>query len=168
MDRTGDQIYLQDEAEDGFSFEDMLRILRRHWRIILSVTLTAAAIAIQLSLLMPNTYEAVARVQVDERRKQIVDIDSVIDKISATTPAVESEVEILTSSTLALRVIDRLKLREDPEFAPQESRFAFIYRMFGANPAEAANAEPDPNALHSVKPAGPTTSVRTPPEVEFR
>ncbi|MEL6871506.1 MAG: Wzz/FepE/Etk N-terminal domain-containing protein, partial [Pseudomonadota bacterium] len=104
MDRTGDQIYLQDEAEDGFSFEDMLRILRRHWRIILSVTLTAAAIAIQLSLLMPNTYEAVARVQVDERRKQIVDIDSVIDKISATTPAVESEVEILTSSTRVLDV----------------------------------------------------------------
>ncbi|MEO1265163.1 MAG: Wzz/FepE/Etk N-terminal domain-containing protein, partial [Pseudomonadota bacterium] len=150
MERSGDITQHEDEVEEGFGFEDMLRILRRHWRIILSVTLTAAAIATQLSLTMPNTYVAVATVQVEQRKKKIVDIDEVIQEISVNTQAVETEVEILSSSTLALRVIDKLGLRRDPEFNEQGWSFPSISALFGVKPSTAMPQPAPPSPLDKL------------------
>ena len=116
MEQTLRDDALDDEAEQWFGFEDLLRILRRHWRMILAVTATITAIVAQVLLMIPNSYVASATVQVEQRRKQIVQLDPVLQELNADTPTVESEVEVLRSANLALKVIKTLNLRSDPEF----------------------------------------------------
>jgi len=121
MDRQVSQQPYDDEAETNFGFDDVLRILRRHWRMVLAVAATFTAIAAQIMIMVPNTYLASATVQVEQRRKQIVQMDQVLEDIRPNTPTVETEVEILRSSSLALKVIEKLNLRSDPEFASPEA-----------------------------------------------
>ncbi|MEO0797659.1 MAG: AAA family ATPase [Pseudomonadota bacterium] len=107
---------MDDDTEDGFGFDDVLRILKRYWRSIIACGATFAVITAQIMMLVPNRYEAVANVQLEQRKRQILDVDSVIQRMDTDASAIESEVEILRSADLALIVVDRLKLRSDPEF----------------------------------------------------
>ncbi len=105
-------------ASGGFSLRDALAALRRRaWLIVLFAALGAGA-AIAFAYSMPNLYEAEATVQIDPRKKTIVALEAVLPDIAGDTPTIESQVEILRSRVIALRVIDALKLRADAEFAP--------------------------------------------------
>jgi succinoglycan biosynthesis transport protein ExoP len=105
-----------DDAEDGLGIQDVLRVLRRHWLVILAVGILIASATAAVMWTMPNRYSATAQVQVEPRRQQITNIKAVIENVRADTPVVESEVEVLQSNELALAVIAKLNLRDDPEF----------------------------------------------------
>jgi polysaccharide biosynthesis transport protein len=66
---------------------------------------------------MPPRYKATTIVLVDPRQPRVTQNEAVISGIGADAAAVESQVELIESSALARRVIARLKLDHDAEFA---------------------------------------------------
>ena len=113
----------------GFALADAMSMVRRRWLLISSifVGVTLAAAAILTSI--PNRYEASATVQIDPRKRTIVQIENVTSDLRTETPIVESEVEILKSRAVIGRVIDDLALRQDPEFSEPGMIAALLARL---------------------------------------
>ena len=103
------------DAGSGLSIGDMLSIVLRHLLLVIVLTVVLGAMAAGFSLTLPNRYEAIAVVQLDPRVKKVTNIEGVLSDLKADNATVESEVEIIRSRTIALRVIETLKLRADNE-----------------------------------------------------
>ncbi len=111
-----DNINGQEEPEGGFGLSDVLSLLRRRMWVIIGLTVLVSAVAAGGLMLIPNRYDAAATVQIDPRKRTIVQLENVVSDLRTDTSVVESEVEILKSAPLAMRVIEKLNLRTDPEF----------------------------------------------------
>lgn len=142
---------MQSETDDGeegggapISARDVIAVLRRHaWLIVGLVALVTSA-AVVGSLMLPNRYESFAIVQIDQRSKKIVDIEGVVSDLKGDASTVESEVEVIRSRMIALRVIDQLKLREDDEFvgpSPWQRRLMRWGLVSAPEPVPAAEQE---------------------------
>ncbi|MCB1509778.1 MAG: polysaccharide biosynthesis tyrosine autokinase [Hyphomicrobiaceae bacterium] len=138
-DHRGDE----DDAEGGFGFHDLLAVVRRRLRLIIGTVVLILATAVVIALLLPNRYEATATIQLEPRGKKIVSIDSVIQDLKGDTPTLESEVEIIRSATILMRVIDKLGLRRDPEFT-EPSLMAKVLTKFGLRRQAARPTQPSP------------------------
>ncbi len=92
-------------------------ILRWRARLIALIALATVALAAGALLVLPPKYKATTVVLVDPRQPQITNTQAVLTGIGADAAAVESQVELIESSALARKVIELLKLAEDPEFA---------------------------------------------------
>jgi exopolysaccharide transport family protein len=113
MNATGEHT---SDDEGGVRIADLLAALRRRAWWIAAATAVAFLAAVSVAYLLPAEYEAVATVQIDPRKKTIVALDAVLPDIVGDTPTIESQVEIIRSRVIALKVIDALGLRQDPEF----------------------------------------------------
>lgn len=120
-----------EEGSGGFGPRDAIAAVRRRGWLIALIAVTATAVALAFAYSLPNLYEAEATVQIDPRKKTIVSLEAVLPDIAGDTPTIESQVEILRSRVIALRVIDALGLRSDPEFAPAAAAGPFAWLTFG-------------------------------------
>ncbi len=98
------------------TFQSVLDFIRRQYRIIA----LAAAVAIALGLIYLATarpsYTATATMLIDTKKIQLFQQQSMFNDIPIDSGSVESQVEILKSETIALAVIKKLHLTDDPEF----------------------------------------------------
>ena len=85
-------------------------------RLIAGITLATVAFATVALIVIPPKYQATAVVIVDPRQLHVTDTPTVLTGIGADAAAVESQVEIITSTALARKVITAMKLEDDPEF----------------------------------------------------
>lgn len=106
-----------DSGGGAFSVERILSAVRRRMIIVIAVPIIAAILSSLAVLTIPNRYDASAVVQIDPRKKTISNMEGVLSELKADAATVESEVEIIRSRLIALKVIDILKLREDAEFS---------------------------------------------------
>lgn len=125
---------VDDEEDGGFTAGDLVGMLRRRWPLILVSTLIVGALAGLLALALPSKYEAAATVQIDPRKKTILSVENVVADLKTDTATVESEVEIIRSRPLVLKVVEQLRLREHPEFSGP-SLFGRLRGMLGLAPA---------------------------------
>jgi succinoglycan biosynthesis transport protein ExoP len=96
------------------AFRNMIR--RQGW-IILAVVVLAIASAVIYVLVTPTQYTAMATVIIDGAKSPIFAQQSNDrPELPPDTQVVDSQVEILSSEKIALRVIDQFKLAQDPEF----------------------------------------------------
>jgi capsular exopolysaccharide synthesis family protein len=86
-------------------------------RLIAAITLATVAFATVALIVIPPKYQATAVVIVDPRQLHVTDTPTVLTGIGADAAAVESQVEIITSTALAHKVITAMKLEDDPEFS---------------------------------------------------
>ena len=106
-------------APDKFlDLRDIFGILRRRSRVIMVCVMAATLAAIAYLLLVPPTYTAMSVVLIDPRETRVISSEDVLSGIGSDTAALESQVELIESTTLAGRIVDELKLEEDTEFAP--------------------------------------------------
>lgn len=104
-------------------FSALVALLReRRWFIILVV---AAAVVLAVAVLrtMPPVYTAQSVIMVGPRTQKVVDLSPVISSLDlnplSLQPQVETEMQIIKSRRLALRLIEQLNLLEDPEWNPR-------------------------------------------------
>jgi succinoglycan biosynthesis transport protein ExoP len=94
----------------------ILLLRLRGWLIgvvaVATLLLGAAVITI-----LPPKYRSTAVVLVDPRQTRVTNTEVVMPGIGADAAAVESQVEIIESSPIARKVISRLNLANDPDFA---------------------------------------------------
>lgn len=139
------------EGGSGFAIADLVGMARRRWRLIALISITITAIAAAVLISIPNRYEASATVQIDPRKRTIVQIENVTSDLRTDTPIVESEVEILKSRAVIGRVIDDLGLRRDPEFN-EPGMIAGLLSKLGLNGWGKQTATPDPTERRSRDP----------------
>ena len=98
---------------------DLRALLQTLWRRKM-VVITTAVVIVSLVVLvvfqLKPRYTASANVMLETRQSKVVDIESVMSGISADMAVVLSEVEVIRSSSLIRRVVDKLNLLNDPEF----------------------------------------------------
>ncbi|MDB5653702.1 MAG: hypothetical protein JWQ94_1315 [Tardiphaga sp.] len=101
---------------------------RRRRRIATTFVILLLAFAALLALLAPR-YSATAIVLVDPRQQRVLQSDAVLSGIGNDMAAVDSQVEVVQSAPIAIKVIKELKLDEDPEFGPSDNPLVALLRM---------------------------------------
>ncbi|UEM07347.1 polysaccharide biosynthesis tyrosine autokinase (plasmid) [Skermanella rosea] len=99
---------------------------RRKWPLVGFVASVMILTGFVLSQ-MPPVYNAEAVVQLDTRKTQYVDFNSVVSNLNADALVVRSETDVIRSRAIAARVVDRLKLDAQPvDDPPQSVGHAFL------------------------------------------
>ncbi|MDX2307530.1 MAG: GNVR domain-containing protein [Hyphomicrobium sp.] len=130
----------------AFSLERAVSAVKRRLPIVAIVTGLVVGLVAATVMLLPNRYDAVATVQIDPRKKSISNLENVISDLRADSTTVDSEVEVIKSRSIVLKVIEILKLREDEEFskpAPFQRLFETIRlgKFLSSTPAEPAKMQ---------------------------
>lgn len=108
----------RDDYEGKLS--DLLAIVRdtvaRRWKMLVAITVACLLASIAIAFTMPPTYQAVARVQIDPSRNPLAKSGGAKDE-DLSPESIETEVSMINSLDLARKVVTKLKLDRDPEFA---------------------------------------------------
>lgn len=122
-------------ATDQFSLRNILAIFRRRLRLLAGVALVIFLLALLLTVQATPRYYSEARVMFDTRQEEVMASREVLSDLPIETSAIDTEVEVLQSRTLARQVAARLNLENDPEFnwalRPPGGMSALIARIQG-------------------------------------
>jgi uncharacterized protein involved in exopolysaccharide biosynthesis/Mrp family chromosome partitioning ATPase len=102
----------------SFQFADFIHLLEARRLVIVRIALATILFALGVALLLPTTYASSAVVMLDPRKNSITDLSAVLTPQLSDPAAVQNQIQIITSRELAVRVVDGLKLQDDPEFNP--------------------------------------------------
>ncbi len=103
-------------ASSLFRLADLVATLRRQWPLIVMVTGAMVALAFIYLVLATARYTATSAVMLNTRKTQLVQQQAVIGDLQIDPAVIDSQVELLKSESVGLKVIRTLKLTEDPEF----------------------------------------------------
>ena len=110
----------QETSPPGSSPSEMADIvfgfLRRRYVIILCASLVVLASAAVYVFTTPRSFTAQASLLIDTRRIQVFDRPPLLGEMNMDFMAMESQLQLLRSDNVALAVIRKLNLTEDPEF----------------------------------------------------
>jgi len=99
-----------------FDIGAALRILRRHYILIGTVTVAFLALGLVYIMTTPASYTATATVLIDAQRLKLFRDDSMFEGTVLNNSIVESEIQILTSRKITEDVVRTLNLTENPTF----------------------------------------------------
>lgn len=127
---------------------EMARILRRRWRAVVLPAAVLGGLALGYVATATTLYTANSAVLVDPRRANVVETNqSVLTNFGTDDATIESQTLLIQSLTILQRVVDKLKLTQDPEFMPKAGLLDPIRNLFrssgpvdGASPEDAARA----------------------------
>jgi exopolysaccharide transport family protein len=103
----------------SFDLNIVIATFRRRLRLFAAVALGVFLAVLLFTLQEAPRYTAQAQVMLDVRKEQVTDMNAVLSGLPADSSVVDTEVEVLRSRSLAGRVVDQLKLDQDPYFNPQ-------------------------------------------------
>ena len=129
-------------AELLFDLRKIYSIARRRLSVIAGLTILGSLLAVIYALQLTPLYQATAKVLVDPGNAHIVDNEVVAPGIGREWGAIETEVELIRSTSVAIRVIDKLGLSGDAERAAPDPP---LYRqIINAMISRDAAPEPEP------------------------
>ena len=106
----------------GASYGDVrafVRLLnRRKWHLAAVTALVCALAGLILTQLTPE-YRATALVMLDTRKTKVTNTSDVVGGLTLDIPAMQTEIEVLRSVNLLGRVVDKLRLDQDPEYGAE-------------------------------------------------
>jgi capsular exopolysaccharide synthesis family protein len=106
----------QAEETASFDIRALLLILwRRKW-VMLNTTLFVAALATIVVFQLTPRYTANAMLAIETRTNSVVDLEAVMSGMGTDQAAIKTEIDVLQSRRLVGKLVDQLKLVEDPEF----------------------------------------------------
>lgn len=159
-DDWGDTGGLPSSLGQAIDLHRLISVFRRRLKLFLSIAILVLILTIIATVRATPMYTATANLMLDIRPEQVLGADSqaVLAGLPADTAVVDTEVEILKSRHLAERVVETLKLEEDPEFNGALRKPGAIGSLknavsgvFGGNAPDAARAKLDAAALQSQK-----------------
>ncbi|MBL8279707.1 MAG: chain length determinant protein EpsF [Pelomonas sp.] len=98
------------------NFGQFIAVLRARWLLALIVFATTVVLAVVVSLLLPKQYTAVASVVVDPKPDPV---SSVLSGALMNPAFMATQVDVIQSDRVALRVVKNLKLAENPTIREQ-------------------------------------------------
>jgi polysaccharide biosynthesis transport protein len=119
--RADSQTALGVQEETSFSLSQAIAFLRRQWPVLAISVLSALVLAVVYLFVTTPRYTATVVLMLDTRRLQLLHQQSVMSELSLDAPAVDSQLEVLKSEAVALQVINKLGLVDDPEFTSKSA-----------------------------------------------
>ena len=113
------QLINSDPGSSGEVLDNVLRLIRKNFVIILCMTLVGIAMGVAFVVKAPPTYMATAQIMLDTRAIAIFPQRPIMGDQPMDFGAVESQVQILLSKSLASTVVKTLNLANDPTFIEQ-------------------------------------------------
>ncbi|MBN9043637.1 MAG: protein tyrosine kinase [Rhizobiales bacterium 62-47] len=128
----------QDQAEGG-GIGDLVSylfgFLKRQYAVILFTTALALSASVIYLKTTPPTYTGKVKVLFGNPKTQFVQQQSIVAEAPIDMTQIETQLEILRSKTIALAVINQLKLAEDPTFKSSERSFRSLWQRIRGVPA---------------------------------
>ncbi|MGA0545818.1 polysaccharide biosynthesis tyrosine autokinase [Brevundimonas sp. VNH65] len=125
--------------------QKLIAAFRRRLKLFVAILLLAVTAAILVTARATPLFTATANVTINTRQSTVVDSQAVLSGLTADSSVVDTEVEILKSRHLTERVVDGLKLENDPEFnsdlvqpGPLQMTLGGVAALFGARPDTAS------------------------------
>lgn len=129
--------------------------LGRQWRLIALVTGLAVVVGVAYLAVTPAKYTAQADMIIDTKRVTWTQSELATENRSIEDAAVDSEIETTKSEKVALSVINRLHLEDDPEFAGAghglKRRIMALLHLVPAVEVEPSKEQVTQRVLGSVK-----------------
>jgi uncharacterized protein involved in exopolysaccharide biosynthesis/Mrp family chromosome partitioning ATPase len=113
-------------SDPPFGFAELKRVVEARRTLILRVAAGTMVLALLALILIPMRYSATAVVMLEPRKNNVTDASAVLSQMPTDPASLQNQIQILTSRDLAGKVIDRLGLASDPEFAPSGGWFASV------------------------------------------
>lgn len=110
-------VYVPQQGKET-DFIDTLRKLWRHRGTIFLSTFVFTAAAVLVARQIPAHYIAEAKILVGVPAARALNIEAIIADISPDAERIQNEAYVIQSRDTARQVIDKLKLKENPEFNP--------------------------------------------------
>jgi exopolysaccharide transport family protein len=105
-------------ASDELNLREVWRaLMRRKFALLTPVALITLGVFFWASQQLPM-YTAEALLLVQTRDAQVLEVEGVVEEMMADPATIESEIEYLISPAFSSRIVEKLGLANDPEFAP--------------------------------------------------
>ena len=122
------------------TLQTFISFVRRQLPVIAFITLLSIALGLIYVITARPSFTAQAQLMIDARKMQVFQQQSIMGDIPIDTAQVESQVEVLKSENIALAVIKKLHLTDDPEFVGSGggllgTLFGFVFSPFGYDQA---------------------------------
>jgi uncharacterized protein involved in exopolysaccharide biosynthesis len=113
-----DPVLVPDMRQSTFSFDSFIGAILGSWKRVLLFSVGGAALAAAYAMTLPNMYQSTAEILIEPRGLKVMDNAVAPNGLNseATVAYAESQVRILTSSSVVDPVIELLDLTQDPEF----------------------------------------------------
>ncbi len=119
IDRTAPSFASTAAPADGsFRFTDFLRVVGERRGLIRNIAVVVSGLTLLVMISLPTLYSTSSVVMLDQRKNNVADLSSVLSALPTDPSSVQNQIQLLSSRDLALRVISKLKLYDDPEFNP--------------------------------------------------
>lgn len=174
MDRTAEQVDhvlaepgSASSREKEVNLEEFLSILRRRkWLIAGTIALITGLMALYVFNATPR-YTANLKLVFDPAKQKVISFDTAISGQLQDEATLLSEIEVLESRNLALRVIDKLGLNKDPEFnaqlVPPGRVTEWLVALFPAPEAYYYPEPPPPITVANEEDSTQSTGAANPP-----
>jgi len=126
------------------TFKSFVDFVRRQYPVLAFAAAVAIAAGFIYVLTTPPSFTATTEMMIDSNRVQLFGQQSIFNDLPIDTSTVESQVEILKSESVALAVINKLHLTDDPEFV---SGGGLIGTLWSAVSGLFASSEPPSDFL---------------------
>ncbi len=110
--------YRPEAAEFGSTLADLCKTLWAYKALLLLLLITLLATAIYAIRSIPPVYQTGADVLIGESRAGVLDVPGLLSNGEASEAAMETEMQLMRSRDAVVRVVERFKLVDDPEFNP--------------------------------------------------
>jgi succinoglycan biosynthesis transport protein ExoP len=145
-------------SNSDLTLRDLLHVLARRRRVMYLTLAAGMTIAVLACLLIPRRYQAFGVVELQKPSTSGLNLDTLTTTATDTETAdsvsvnieLQTEVSILQSDALALRVIQALHLERNPDFLPRHTPISGLTRLFSARSSDTAD---DPNATLEDSPS---------------
>ncbi|MCI4677063.1 polysaccharide biosynthesis tyrosine autokinase [Rhodoblastus acidophilus] len=116
------------EAGVGDMINFAFGLVRRQYPVILVSTALALALAVFYLRITPPTYKAEVQVMLDDRKAQYVKQESPLAEPDFDITRIESQIQIVRSSAVAIPVIKQMNLAQDPDLTSAPLSLSSIWR----------------------------------------
>ncbi|MFN0220014.1 MAG: GumC family protein [Hyphomicrobium sp.] len=123
------------------------RLFLRRWPLILGLTAIIVALAVVRILQTTPVYTATAQILIDPRKERVFAEREVVSELGMDVSSIATEVGIISSFSIARRVVDKLKLDKHPAFGgymPPPSFLDWMFSWISLKPSDGQNATAKP------------------------
>lgn len=119
------------DVQYSINLREIWLVIRRNNEVIAGIFLLAVCLAMIFLIVSTPLYKAEAVLQINIQKTKVVNIESVVDGLTSDEAQIQSQLDVITSRSLASRVVDNLNLVNDPEFSPKVKKGSLVNLVKG-------------------------------------
>lgn len=134
------QSVLPIQTGDQFGFLRVVEMFRRRIWLFAAILASVFLMIVFTTITATKLYTSTVQIQIDLREKRVLgNVQGIVRDQAPDAPGIDTETEIMSSRFLAGRVVDSLRLLDDPEFGaqPKPGILSSMRAALGGEPVKA-------------------------------